>query len=392
MLPRELYLPPAGPNVALLCAVSYVDGELTRQEIHCTETEGGDDAPRDHVRRVSRDNGRTWSGFESIEDQVNRQLPGGGIATSTDCGRFHPGTDTLYQVRLRRLWPGMELYTYNWATHEHPFNDHTSIVENGGPEKLLRYEDGPDFDPENPFDPAFRERNRAYPGVHIDFAPDNTAFYPIVCYRRGKDYSFNRGGVCLMRRDPAGGEWSASTQQFVSPDLSRRGMLEPDCAVLRDGRILVVCRGSTTPTTPGRKWVTLSGDGGRTLAPATEFRWADGSRFYSPSSIHQFFRSSKNGRLYWLANITPDPPRDNGPRYPLYIAEIDETAAAPIRDSLLLVDDRRPGEPAPVQLSNWSLVEDRETLDIQIYLTRLGEHPEHFWESGVYKYTFTPPA
>ena len=392
MLPRELYIPPAGPNICQMCAVSYIDGGLSRQEIWSTETEGGSDAPRDHKRRVSRDNGRAWSEFESIESSVNRQLPGGGIVSSVGGGRYDRRLRILYQVGFRRIWPGMELYTYSWSDHEHPFNDHTSIVEDGATEKLLKYEEGPDFDADNPFDPAFCTANRAYPGNGMAFADDGTAYYPVVCYRPGREYGFNRGGVRLMRRDPLSGEWSPSTPQYVSPDVSSRGMLEPDVALLRNGNLLVVCRGSDTPTTPGRKWTTMSTDDGRTLCPIEEFCYSDGSRFYSPSSIHSFFRSSKNGVLYWMANIAADPPKGNSPRHPLYIAEIDEEQAAPIEDSLVLVDERREGEPDAVQLSNWSLLENRETLDIEIYLSRIGENPDRFWESGVYKYTFTPPA
>jgi len=389
MLPRELYIPPPGPNISQRCAVSYVDGALTREEIWSTENES--DAPRCHKRRVSPDNGRTWSAFEDIESSVNRQLPGGGIVTGLGGGEYDRGLGILYQVGLRRMWPGLPLYTYNWKDMEHPFNDHTFVIENGGSEKLFRYEDGPDFNPENPFDPAYCDSNRSYPGVHVEFAADGTAYYPIVCYKRGKDYSFNLGGVRLMKRDPRSGGWNASSVQFISPQWSSRGLLEPDVAMLKDGALLVVCRGSDTPKTPGRKWMCISTDGGRRLNPVEEFRYDDGSRFYSPSSIHRFFRSSKNGVLYWLANICEEPPQGNSPRYPLYLAEIDEDRCAVRKDSLIMVDTRREGEPEAVQLSNWSQIEDRETLNVEIYLSRIGENAERFWESGVHKYTFTPP-
>ncbi|MFQ6006887.1 MAG: GNAT family N-acetyltransferase, partial [Woeseia sp.] len=49
------------------------------------------------------------------------------------------------------------------------------------------------------------------------------------------------------------------------------------------------------------------------------------------------------GKLYWMANIVAEPPSGNGPRFPLYIAEIDESATAVVRDSLVLVDDRAEG-------------------------------------------------
>jgi len=389
MLPRELYLPPAGPNIGQRSSVSYTDGELTRVEMWSTECES--DAPREHKRRTSRDNGRTWSELEDIEAAVNQQLPGGGIVTSGGGGQYDTRLGILYQVGLRRIWPGMPIYTYSWGAHEHKFIDHVFVREDGGPERMFRYEDGPDFDPDNPFEAAYCENNRAYPGVHVEFAEDGTAYYPLVTYKHRTDYSFNRGGVRLMRRDPKSGEWTASDAQFVSAEVSSRGMLEPDVAVLRDGTLLVVCRGSDTPTTPGHKWMCTSQDGGRTLSPVEEFRYDDGSSFYSPSSIHRFFRSTKNGILYWLANICEDPPKGNSPRYPLWLAEIDEEKRAVKKDSLVLVDTRREGEPEGVQMSNWSLIEDRETLNVEMYLSRIGENAERFWESGVHRYTFVPP-
>ncbi|MFH1569923.1 MAG: hypothetical protein ABIL09_18160, partial [Gemmatimonadota bacterium] len=133
-------------------------------------------------------------------------------------------------------------------------------------------------------------------------------------------------------------------------------------------------------------------DGGRALEPVRPFTYDDGEPFFSPSSIHTFQRSSRNGRLYWLANIVAGPPAGNGPRFPLYLAEIDEELAAVRRASLILVDDRSGEDSERLQLSNFSLLEDRATGDFEIYLTRIGQSAEHFWGAGVYRYTFSPPA
>lgn len=389
MLPRELYAPAADQKAALGIAVGYIDGGLTREEIWCTECES--DAPREHRRRVSPDNGRTWSGFESLEAEVNQQRPDGGIASQSCGAHFDRHQGILYRVVLRRLWPGMKLYTYDWHAGEHPFNDHVFIVENGHAEKLMAYESGPGFRAMAPFEPDFCLNNRAYPGSGMAFGKDGTAYYPIVTYKPGKEYSFNRGGVRLMRRDPASGQWLASEPQYVTPAISSRGLLEPDVAVLGNGNLLVVCRGSNTPQTPGRKWMCVSGDGGRTLSAVEELRYDDGTSFYSPSSIHRFFRSARNGKLYWVANIVSDPPQGNGPRYPLCLAEIDEKKPAVIKDSVLVIDDRRPEDAAELQLSNWSQLENRETLDWEFYLSRIGQDAKNFWASGVYRYIFAPP-
>jgi hypothetical protein len=389
MLPRETYLPPAGRDTALWCSVSYIDGKLTREELW--KTSGESDAYLGNRRRVSADNGRTWSAPVSIEAEVVQDLPGGGMVTYPGGSHLDRRTGIRFERRLRRMWPGRKAYDFDWAGGNHPFNDHVFVVEDGH-EQLLGYEEGPDFEPDDPFAAGFRDRNRAYPGQSFAFAPgqDPTVYYPMVCYGEGSAPP-RAGGVVLMRRE-ADGRWLPSTQRYLDPALTSRGLLEPDAAVLRDGRVLVVCRGSNTDTTPGRKWFCVSDDGGRTLSPVAELRYDDGSRFYSPSSIHYFCRSSRNGRLYWVANITPGPPDGNGPRYPLTIAEIDEDNLAVKRDSLLLVDDRGEDEPDTVQLSNFCLLEDRESLDIELYMTRIGQDPEHFWGSGVYRYIFSPPV
>ncbi len=58
----------------------------------------------------------------------------------------------------------------------------------------------------------------------------------------------------------------------------------------------------------------------------------------------------------------------------------------------ILVDDRGDRDPEALQLSNSSIRENREPLDIEIYLTRLGENVEHSWRAGGYRYIFSPPA
>ena len=126
--------------------------------------------------------------------------------------------------------------------------------------------------------------------------------------------------------------------------------------------------------------------------PGSRFTPTNGTSIstISTTSIHSFVRSSKNGRLYWLANIVAEPPSGNGPRYPLAIAEIDEEEVAVRRDSVTTVDERGMDEPVALQLSNFSILEDRETQNIEIYLTRIGENAEHFWQGAVYRYVFSP--
>jgi len=64
------------------------------------------------------------------------------------------------------------------AAGEHTYDDHVFIEENGSIEKLLTYEEGPQFDPANPFNPAFSETNRIYPAAELTFAPDGRRIIP----------------------------------------------------------------------------------------------------------------------------------------------------------------------------------------------------------------------
>ena len=106
--------------------------------------------------------------------------------------------------------------------------------------------------------------------------------------------------------------------------------------------------------------------------------------------FHRLIRHTVTGKLYWVGNLSAGPPRGNSPRYPLAIAEVDETIPALKRSTVTAIDDRQPGESPRLQLSNFSLLENRETHALEVYLTRIGADPGDFWGADAYKYTFTP--
>lgn len=388
MIERSLYIEDlnTGPPTVLANA-GYIDGALTREEI-LSLTGASDDYRAWQVRR-SPDNGRTWSPREDIPGVVVDEKRGG-IVTFPGGPIYDETSSRLLRVIMKRIWPGNPVYTFEWSTHLHPFHDHVFIKEDDAEPVLLRYEDGPDWDPENPFDPIFARTNRAYHGQSVRFQADGTALHSMVCYPREVEIPHNVGGIVLMRRDPGEKNWRPSNQVYVPPEISSRGLLEPDTAILKDGRLLIVARGSDTPQTPGRKWMTWSDDGGRTLAPVREFTYADRTRFYSPSSFHRFVRSSRTGVLHWIGNIRPRPPTGNLPRYPLVIGEINEDRMALERDSLVVIDDRHPGEPEAIAFSNFHVIEDRETLDFEIFMMRdIARHGTD-WRRSVYRYVFKP--
>jgi len=134
----------------------------------------------------------------------------------------------------------------------------------------------------------------------------------------------------------------------------------------------------------------LSADGGRSLSPPIEWKYDDGSSFYSPSSFHRFIRHRLTGKLYWLGNVCAAPPSGNSPRFPLVIAEVDESRAALRRNTVTAIDDRQPGQ-GDIQFSNFPLAEDRVTQDLNLHVTTYGQEPNpQDWASADnYRYTLS---
>lgn len=393
---REPYVKHDTKGVATTVSVCYVGPGLEREEIHSLVAVS--DTPEKPRRRRSSDNGRTWSDFEPLPDIVTHEH-GARIYWAGGQGFYDPATGVTVSIWLRQTHHSkrycnqcfQRLSRDNGRTWSEP--------------KQLRYEAGAAFDPANPLEPSYLEHNRAYCGNNMIRHSNGTLIHcaasvnvPYV-NEEGKSYhpwfpadAKDIGSVCfigkwnLKNKDY---DWTAGKPVWVPLKVSSRGLLEPEVAELKDGRVLIIWRGSDTPVTPGRKWFSVSEDGGLTLSPVQELKYDDGARFYSPSSFHRMIRSSVTKKLYWIGNICPSPPSGNSPRYPLIIAEVDESIPALKRNTVTVIDDRAPGESPKLQISNFSLLENRETRNIEIFLTRLGADPNDFWGADVYKYTLT---
>ena len=206
----------------------------------------------------------------------------------------------------------------------------------------------------------------------------------------------------------ARGVWNAKTNRYdlsfsrpvVIGDLkSSRRVDEPTLAELQSGRLVVVFRGSNVsseawhtriePGTPGFKWYTCSDDGGRTFTDPVSWHFDDGEVVYSSASISTFIRSEKNGKLYWIGNITGHEVHGNYPRYPLQIAEVNERWGTLRKEALTIIDTIREGESKLLQLSNFSTIQDRETGLIELSLAKIGQYEkdgQNAWRSQTWKY------
>ena len=90
-----------------------------------------------------------------------------------------------------------------------------------------------------------------------------------------------------------------------------------------------------------------------------------------------------------VGNITPGAPKGNDPRYPLVIAEVDEEKAALKKSTVTVIDDRAEGQGENIQFSNFSLLENRETQALELWLTTYGQEvdPDDGYTADSYKYT-----
>src|SRR5262249_23861116 len=166
--------------------------------------------------------------------------------------------------------------------------------------------------------------------------------------------------------------WRSSEPVKGDPTKSTRGMDEPTLASLADGRLMMVMRGSNDkkPSLPGYKWVSYSREGGFHWTEPKPWAYDNGEPFFSPSACSQLLRNS-NGKLYWLGHISTTNPAGNRPRYPVYAGEVDQNTGLLIRDSLVLVDDRRPGEDQILILYSLYAREDRQTSQIALHMSRV---------------------
>ncbi len=394
---RELYVKHTVPKASRWVNAYYVGPGLEREEIHSFMAKS--DTPEKPKSRRSKDNGRTWSEFETLPDVVTHEQ-GARIFWGAGPLLYDADTGVLVSIWLRQTKPIVKTY------FNHSFS---RISRDGGltwsESKQLRYEDGAYLDLAKPTDPDYLNNNQSYFGSNIIRHSNGTLIHVgaavNVPYENttGKSYdgrvpadAKSIGSVCFVgtwNAEAKDYNWTGGTPVWVPLETSSRGLMEPEVAELRDGRLLVVWRGSNTPVTAGRKWFSISDDGGQTLSPVQEWKYDDDSQFYSPSSLHRFLRHSVTGKLYWFGNVCPSPPSGNSPRYPLIVAEVDESTGALKRDTVTIIDGKSPEDSPKLQLSNFYLLEDRETHHVELYATRLGADPEDFWGADAYKYTLT---
>jgi hypothetical protein len=171
--------------------------------------------------------------------------------------------------------------------------------------------------------------------------------------------------------------WKMSQRVQADPERSTRGMIEPTLLDLKDGRILMVMRGSNggsldpQDTLPSYKWYSVSDDGGETWSKPEPWCFEDGTPFFSPSSMSTLFNHS-SGRCFWVGNISDTNCQNNSPRWPLVMVEVNTQTLKLIRSSLVTVDTQHQEDLSRgrLDISHVTLLEDRETKEIIVTYPR----------------------
>ena len=358
-------------------------GEMVSLEQRWTRSDTVDVA----FLRRSRDHGRTWSPPEEM--RTGERRPEGMWRRHPRAGFVDPGGAYL------------EFWTEGVLPSDDPLEGlrqwNIFYRVNFGPARQVIHS-GPEFDAHHPLPDVWTGKNCAMLGdmtcVPLS-GPGGTLLLPIQIsplgpdgrlYNPGGGYTYTDAAVLLGRRHGDALHWEMGEPVRGDPERSTRGMVEPTLGFLKDGRLLMVLRGSNDrrPELPGRRWFSLSRDGGRHWSRPEVWTYDDGRPFFSPSACSQLLPHS-SGRLFWLGNITPENPRGNRPRFPLVIGEVNSRSGLLQRATVRVVDTLQPGEDPLLSLSNFYVREDRRTREVSLHMTRLFAHPGA-WAGDAYLY------
>lgn len=414
---KYLYIPSPTPNTATTSTIQYIGEGMKRRERRASISSS--DWSDSHRKRYSDDNGKTWSAWQTIYEKAPEQdgfVQSGG-PTQDGSGLLDTVSGMLVKPVFQRIIRGdpEEAMSAVWSG-DRRFSDHGFYqlsADNGATwdrGHLLRYEPGPDFDPEDWGNPVFFRSNEMYIGdicVHSNGTVIIAATVPVP-FRNEEDEkspvifpnTYREGCVAgamsfIGKWDPQLNDynWRTSNSVFLPRRTSTRGLVELDLSELKDGRLLLIMRGSNAGMDPlecpGRKWISVSNDGGLTWNNITDLRFNTGEQFYSPATFARTIRSGVTGKLYCFLNISSYPPLGNGPRYPLQVAEIDEENISLKKETVTIIDDCNPElDSTSLQLSNFGLLEDRENHQVELTLTRIGERGggKKVWDADTYRY------
>ena len=173
--------------------------------------------------------------------------------------------------------------------------------------------------------------------------------------------------------------WEVTSDIRLDAEYSSRGLSETAAIELEStGHILMVMRGSNhvfTGRQRGGNWKVHSTDYGRTWSQVTPFTFSNGEDFYAPAQKSGLIRSGKTGKVYWIGHMSRMRPNGNVPRRPMVIAEVDEKRLGLRKETVTIIDDRKPDESEEFRTDFAAFVEDATTGRILVSLGRRNAHP-----------------
>lgn len=187
---------------------------------------------------------------------------------------------------------------------------------------------------------------------------------------------FQDVGVLIAKWLPDGSdvEWNFGKWLRIDYHQSTRGLSEPTIVETREpGKFAMVtrCSNSGQPDLPGYARISFSDDYCRTWSAPRPFTYSDGSNFFVPTAHSTIIKSRKDGRVYWIGNLTETNPQGSFPRFPLVIGEVDQESFGLIKNTVTIIDTRHPEADGPLlQLSNFKVMENVAAKELLIVCTR----------------------
>lgn len=348
---------------------------IQMQEIKDDILDGG-------LRSFSTDNGKTWSKPQPA--CAIDELPHGTLRRIELAGFVDTHNGLLVNLILEGLLQkdealdGMSSYYLKYKVSGD--GGRTTLQE----DHVIQH--GPGYNAAHPIEHVYVGKNALMNGAENSIlrAPKGhlvvaTTITPLAAdgslFNPGGGYTYHDVVILFGHwRKDARIEWELGPRLSIDPSLSTRGVLEPTLALMPDGRILMVMRGSNGGVNdpnyeiPGCKWFSVSSDGGHSWSTIKPWQFTNGKPFFSPSSVSQLTRHS-SGKYFWFGNLCRENPKGNGPRHPLVAVEVDSQSLLPIEETVFVVQGFDPSGPASQHFSNFLAYEDRATHDLILHMT-----------------------
>lgn len=356
--------------------------------------------------QFSEDNGVTWSEPETIIT---------GQKTDKGTERYYYRNSILHNGKLISMKIKGMLPTDDPIEGLKHWSTWYTVSEDGGRTNTIEEQviiDSPEFNKDHPVPGVWSGKNSLMMGDRTELPiitkyqnkkeNNNIILLPVQITPVGKDGSYYNpgGGYTYHFSAVIHGEiqsdghirWFYMTEPVQNnPAASTRGAIEPTIIELKDGRILMVMRGSNGGKIdfeckiPSYRWYSISYDGGRSFSEPKPWTYTDEYKFYSPSSCSQLMEHS-SGKYYWIGNINKQNSRANMPRNPLYICEVDQETLLLKKETRCIVANVGKGQSQDTTFSNFYAREEKGTGDVLVYMTAFHANPDNVFGASAYEY------